>query len=157
MRHTIHTFAILCLLAGALLACHPSASQKIVRSEELPRLYDLKTRVTLLYRTESAKDWHAWYGMTTIALRKEATFEDFMKEVKEQSAGNYQIASWRILDITPKSPPPDRPEIQAVAAVKMEVVTSPLQGHGRRNIEATDYWFFINEVWYLTWRGFPHD
>jgi hypothetical protein len=157
MRHTIHTIAVLCLLAGALLACSPSASQKMARPEDLPRLYDLKTRVTLLYKTERAKDWRSWYQMTTIALRKEATFDEFTKEVEKQSSGDYRIISWRILDITRKTLPSDRPEIQAAAAVKMEVVTSPFREHGQRNIEATDYWFLINDEWYWTWRGFPYD
>ena len=129
----------------------------MARPEELPRHHDLKTRVTLLYKTERAKNWRSWYQMTTIALRKEATFDDFMKEVEKQSSGYYRIVSWRILDITRKSPPSDRPEVQAAAAVKMAVVTSPFQEPGQRNIEATDYWFLINDEWYWTWRGFPHD
>jgi len=115
----------------------------------------LEAKIKALYESEVSDDWKTWYEMTSPEIRRECSFKEFKKDLGQRE---YKILSWKIMSIRNVEHPKDTPKnIQAAAAVAMDVVTEYPDGKREKATDQTDYWVLINNQWYWSWRGWPHD
>jgi hypothetical protein len=137
-----------------------SASSDTVAVSDIPNVAQLEMRVKQLCEADINGDWRTWYNLSTFSLKKVVpkeevcSYEEFEKEFTRQRNDKVKILSCSINKITLK----DKLNYnKPVAAVEMDVVIQELSKKPEKRKDQTDYWVYIDDTWYWTWRGFPHD
>jgi hypothetical protein len=129
-------------------------------ASNIPNVVQLEIRVKQLYEAEIKGDWRTWYNLSTLSLKKvvtkkeECSYEEFEKEALRQRNDKFKIISWRINKITLREKPNYD---KLVVAVEMDVFIQEMSKKPEKSKDQTDYWVYIDNTWYWTWRGFPHD
>src|SRR4030066_2340509 len=141
-------YRILLLFIIFLNACTcpiKSASSKAEMPSNIPNVAELEMRVKQLYEAEIKEDWHTWYHLTSLSLKKavpkegQLSYEEFEKNVLKQDKNKKsKIISWGINKITLKEYPNfDRPYI----AVEMDIVIE-FENKPKKIKDQTDYWVY---------------
>jgi hypothetical protein len=82
------------------------------------------------------------------------SYEEYEKEAKRQTTNGSKMLSWAIKNIFKKEQAKSK---YFYAAVEMDVVYQEVAKEPQESKDWTDYWVYINNKWYWTWRGWPHD
>jgi hypothetical protein len=140
-----------------------SASSETDTVFNIPNIDQLKVRIKQLYEAEINSNWRTWYDLSTLSLKavpkdypKElsCTYEEFEKEFTNQRNDNFKIVSWHINKINLREKPD---QMTITVAVEMDVVTQEISKEPKKSKGQTDYWMYIDNAWYWTWRGWPCD
>ena len=153
-------YRILLLFVILLNACsYPikSVPSKSEMPSNIPNVAELEMRVKQLYEAEITGDWHTWYNMSTLSLKKvvtkkeECSYEEFEKEVLTQKKnGKSKIISWGINKITLREKPNYD---KLVVAVEMDVVIQEMSNKPEKIKDQTDYWVYIDNTMVLDMAG----
>jgi hypothetical protein len=159
-------YRILPLFIILLNACACPIKSAPLKSEmpsNIPNVAALEMRVKQLYEAESKRDFRTWYNLSTLSLKvvpkdypkeRSCSYEEFEKEFTRQRDDKFKILSWNINKITLREKPN---QITIIVAVEMDVVTQEMSKEPIRSKDQTDYWMYIDNTWYWTWRGWPID
>ncbi|GEM_PF-5518984 len=129
-----------------------SAFPEIKNEVNIPDLKQLELKVNKLYEAEANRDWRTWYNLSIFS--KQVSYEEFEKEAIRQTKSNVKLLSWSIRNISRKIKPNSE---EIYAAVEMDVVSQVPLKKPQKEENQTDYWVYINNNWYFTWRGWPYD
>jgi hypothetical protein len=148
------------LLIICVYPIQPASSETEMESN-IPNVAQLKIRVKQLYEAEIKEDLRTWYDLSTHSLNKilpkeeVSSYEEFKKEFSRQKKNDkFKITSWGINKITlEKKQKNNKP----VAIVKMDIFIKEMFKKPEKVKDQTDYWIYINNTWYWTWRGWPYD
>lgn len=141
------------LVIVSVPACAGTATLNSGFDSTVPQIGYLKARIDALYQAEHDKDWRSWYLMTSPEIRKESTYEAFLKDF---SSRKFELVSWRIRRID-RIDDPERSTGVLGAKVGMDVHTQEGNGPLEHDTDQTDYWLYLDGEWYWSWRGWPDD
>ncbi len=134
----------------------------------IPDAAQLKLRIKQWYEADINKDLRTWYNISVFSLKNEKVvakelqlnYEEFEKEFNGQkNFDKYKITSWAIKKITLKEKKKDESPTVAVEMdvfVKEEGILNIFK-KSKKSDNFTDYWVYIDNAWYWTWRGWPYD
>jgi hypothetical protein len=147
---------LIILLTASIYPINPAYSENDIASN-IPNVGQLEMRIKQLYEADIKRDFRSWYNLSTHSLKVmpkelQCSYEEFEKVFSRHRDEKYKILSWSIKRITLKKNPPD-----AAVAVEMDVVTQEMSKQPVKSKDLTDYWVYIDNTWYWTWRGFPYD
>jgi hypothetical protein len=135
---------------------------------DIPNIAQLKMRIKQWYEADINKDLRTWYNISVFSLKNEkiiakelqSSYEEFEKEFNGQrNFGKYKITSWVIKKITLKEKKKDE---SPTVAVEMDVFVKEagilnIFKKSKKSDNLTDYWVYVDNSWYWTWRGWPYD
>jgi hypothetical protein len=155
VRNRAFTIFYMLILSAAVVGTHGCTNYQQVLSISLPRVDDLKARVASIYQAEQKKNWQEFYNITSQRFREKVSYEEFTKGF----VGEYSetLISYKICDVNPET----NLGVGACRGhrgvkVKMEVWMESSDGKKELSHQ-TDYWQYIDDVWFWTWRGSPTD
>ena len=129
-----------------------------VAAAELYKLVNrgaLQQRIAALYTAEESNNWRAFYEIVSPEIRKDSTFEDFLKDSVHR---HFKMVSWKVNRIRGGERDPEYPpQVTSGAEVLMDVSIANSDGHHEKVEDQTDYWVLLDGVWYWAWRGWPYD
>ena len=136
-----------------------SAFTETDMASNIPNVAQLEMRVKQLWEADIKGDGRTRYNLSTHSLKVvpkelQCSYEEFEKEFVRQRDDKVKVLSWSINKITIKKNPTD---ITITVAVEMDVVSQEMSKKPVRNKDLIDYWVYIDNTWYWTWRGFPYD
>ena len=144
-----------------IFACPISVvSSDNISQSSIPDIKQLELRVEQIFAAESKRDWRTCYNMSTFSIKVPSegfpyiSYEEYEKEAKRQTNNGAKMLSWAIKNIFKKEQAKSK---YFYAAVEMDVVYQEVAKEPEESKDWTDYWVYINNKWYWTWRGWPHD
>jgi hypothetical protein len=144
--------AVFAVTMGAV-ACAQPLPLKSAFDVTVPQIGYLKARVEALYQAEQAREWRSWYLMTSPEIRKESSYEEFVKEFSSRTS---ELVTWSIRGIKGV----DDSDLPAGAqGAKVEMIVHTQEGNGPLEMDddQADYWLYLDREWYWVWRGWPDD
>lgn len=164
---------MLCLILSACVHSIESTALKSEEPSDIPDVAQLKMRVKQLYEAEIKSDWHTWYNITVHSLKKgfpkELQFDyekfkkdwdaskEYMEEMKFKMI-SFGIKNIKLGNIKEDESYADVKDVyKYYAVIEMDIVGQYNSNKPEKINNQTDYWLYIDNVWYWSYRGFPND
>ena len=115
----------------------------------------LQKRIAALYKAEENGDWKAFFELVSPEVKKDTTFEEFLKDSAHR---DFKMVSWKVRRIRGAERDSEYPpQVTSGAEVLMDVSVLNSDGSREKVEDQTDYWVQLDGVWYWAWRGWPYD